>query len=317
MVARWVVVLAGVLGSAAAAVAQNPIQWQGNARGAIARAKEQQLPLMFWVSEQRDVGEDDELRDAEEDSFRDPTVVGLAHDLYIPVRITRTSRVNEELERLGLPTSHGLYVALVTPDGEVLDTIGPMEVANPEALSQRLRAGHRTYVSGLYEQEFAPVIRNPSAPKADVREAVRAVWRLKILSADSDIAALLTRSDLTDPERARLYSMLASFATGPSVEALLSAAAEGKKDAVTALARGEAGSLEFLLNELPGPDSAPTPRQAAAYDAAARLARLPNPRPASFWEGATPEERTKAIDLLRRRAEPVLAYWMEREGALR
>jgi hypothetical protein len=111
--------------------------------------------------------------------------------------------------------------------------------------------------------------------------------------------------------------MLASFATGPSVEAVLSAAAEGKKEAATALAKGEAGALEFLLNELPGSEGAPTPRQLAAYDAAARLARLPNTRPASFWANATPDDRAKAIDLLRRRAEPVLAYWMEREGAWR
>ncbi len=316
MMTRWMTFLIAALSAVAgSAFAQNPIQWHGNAREAIARAREQQLPLMFWVTERRDIGEQDDLRDEEEHAFRDPTVVAIAQRRYVPVRISHTSRVDVELEKLGLPTGHGLYVALVTPSGELLDTVGPMEVANPTALAQRLSAAYRKYADDLYDRELAPVIRNAGAPKADVRKAVQAAWRLGVASADKDIAALLARPDVTEAERGRIYALLASLATGPSVEALLAAAAEGNKDAAAALGRAEAGALEFLLEDLPGTEGEPSARQLAAYEAAARIARLPSAKPDTFWMRASAEDRARELDLLKRRAESVLAYWKEREGA--
>ncbi len=314
--ARWMTLLLLAMSAAGGtAVAQNPIQWHGNAREAIARAKEQSMPLMFWVSERRDIGEEDDLRDAEEQSFRDPAVVAIAQKRFVPVRVSRTSRVNEELEKLGLPTTHGLYVALVTPSGDLLDTLGPGQVADPVALAQGLAAGARKYGEALYEQELGPVIRNPGAPKAEVRRAVQTAWRLGILSADKDIAGLLARPDVTETERGRIYAMLAALATGPSIDALLGAAAEGNKSAAAALGRAEAGALEVLVSELPGPEGEPTARQLAAYDATTRIARLPSARPETFWAKAPPEERTRELELVKKRAEAVLAYWKEREVA--
>lgn len=315
MMTRWMTFLIAALSAAGSAFAQNPIQWHGNAREAIARAKEQQLPLMFWVTQRRDLGEQDDLRDEEEHAFRDPTVVAIAQRRYVPVRISHTSRVDVELEKLGLPTGHGLYVALVTPSGDLLDTVGPMDVANPTALAQRLSAAYRKYADDLYERELAPVIRNQSAPKADVRRAVQTAWRLGVTSADKDIAALLARPDVTEAERGRIYALLASLATGPSIEALLAAAAEGSKDAAAALGRADAGALEFLLDELPGAEGEPSGRQLAAYQATARIARLPGAKPETFWMKAPAEDRAKELDVLKTRAESVLAYWKEREGA--
>jgi hypothetical protein len=317
MMARWIITLAALGTMSGTAFAQNPIQWSGNTAASIARAQEQSLPLMFWVSDRADIGDDDDLRDAQEQSFRDPAVVAIAHRRFVPVRVSRNSRAMAQAEQLGLPTAHGLYLALLTPSGELLDTIGPGEIADAPTLALRLAAASRTYGEALYERDLAPVIRDKAAPKTDVRRAVQKVWRLGILSADHDVAGLLARQDLTPAERARIYAMLASLATGPSVDTLLAAAAEGNKDAASALARAEAGALEFLVAELPGAEGEPTPRQLAAYAAATRITLLPGTRPQTFWAKASSEERARELDLVRRRAESVLAYWQEREGAER
>jgi hypothetical protein len=313
-----VVCLLAVVAHEQPALAQNPVQWYGNARAAIDRAHEQSLPLMFWVSESFEPGDDDDLRDAQEASFRDPTVVAFSRERYIPVRVARNSRMLEEAEKLGLPKAYGLYIALITSDGRVLDQIDPGQVATPEALAERLAAAFRRYRDELYHEKLGPLIADLQAPKPEVRKAVQTVWRLGILIADRDVIALLQRPDLTPVERKRLYGLLGTLATDSCVDTLLTLAAQGDRDAAAALARAETGALERLLSELPqpGPD-APTERQLAAYAAAARIARMSTPRPSSFWATASPETHTEELDKLRRRAEAVLAYWQEESGRWR
>ena len=102
------------------ALAQNPVQWSGSVAQSVARAREQALPLLFWVSEGVDRGDDDDLRDAQMESFRDRTVVAIIHKRYVPVRVSRNSRVLEEAQKLGLPTTFGLFAAVITPEGKVL-----------------------------------------------------------------------------------------------------------------------------------------------------------------------------------------------------
>jgi hypothetical protein len=298
------------------ASAQNPIQWNGNARAAIERAQEQQLPVMFWVTEGRDIGDDDDLKDAQEESFRDPIVVAIAEHYYIPVRVSRNSRVLEEAQNLGLPTSHGLCVALVTGDGRVLDQIDPGQVASPEAFAERITRAFRAYRDGFYRDKLKSIITTTDAPKPEVRRAVQTIWRLNILSADQDLVALLDRKDLEPVERQRLYSMLASFATKPCVDALLARAASGDRQAASALAKAEAGALEFLVPQLPTAESA-TAAQIAAYDATVQIAHVRQRRPADFWTNGKPEDRAKELDTLHARAADVLEYWQQRSGRWR
>ena len=315
---RPLIVIAFMILSTALARAQNPIQWQGNALAAIAHATEQSMPLLFWITEREDLLNDDGLRDAQEEAFRDPAVVALAQKRFIPVQLGRNSRMLEEAEKLGLPTTHGLYIAVVSPEGKLVQQINPGEVADAETLANLLLVGLHRYLDDLYAERLRPVIVSPESPKNEVRRALQTVWRLGIVKADKDCAALLERADLTPSERARLATMLGGIATAPCIEALLTRAAAGDKDAASALERADAGALETLLKELPVADGpAPGPRQLEAYRAACRIAREPGPRAAAFWAGATPAQRAQAIDSLRRRAEPVLEYWNENVGRWR
>lgn len=301
-----------------AANAQNPIQWSGNARMSIERAREMSLPLMFWVDQRVNWNDDDDLRDAQERAFRDPIVAWIAQQRYVPVRVSRNSRVLEECRELGLPTDFGLYVALVTPAGQVLDQINPGDVATPEALAERLAAASRKYRNELYDQKYKAIITNKEAPKAEVRQAVQAVWRLGMFSAAPDVVALLDRTDLTQTERSRLYGMIAAIATKPCVEALLSRAASGDREAASALGRAEPGALEWLIPELPPGDSdAFTPRQMAAYVAVAQVAKTGAVRPEAFWKNSKVEDRTREMDRVRARAQAVLEYWQENAGRWR
>lgn len=312
-----VVVLVLVSALARPAQAQNPVQWNASPRAAIARAQEQSLPLLFWVTERSDWDKDDQdLRDAQEVTFRDPAVVALAQTRFVPVRVARSnSNVLKEAESLGLPTNFGLYVAILTPDGKLVDQIGPGEVAEPEAFAARLAAASRKYGDDLYNGTLKAIITSPDSPKPEVRKAVQLVWRLGIVSADKDLVGLLDRTDVTSTERARLYSLLGSFATPVCIEALLSRAADGDRDAITALGRAEPGALPTLLADLPSADGEDaTPRQLAAYQAACRISRIGNPRPASFWTSAKPEQRTAELERVKSRAEPVFDYWKENAG---
>lgn len=312
----WAAVVIGCSGGHA--WAQNPVQWQGNPKAAIERAQEQMLPLMVWVWESTETvgrhAEDDDLRDAQEQAFRDPTVVSLAHSRFVPLRLMRNSRTNEALAELGLPTNYGLYIAIVSPDRKLIDQIGIEDVASPATLAARLEAASRKYVDGVYERELKSVITDPDAKKEDVRRAVQATWRLKILSADKDIVALLKRPDVTPVERRKLYSLLASMGTPACVNALLDAA-ESDKDAAQALTRADACSLETLITELPAGDGAePTARQLIAYRATVFVARSGQPRPDQFWTSSPPEKCAGEIQRLKDRAESVMAYAQEREG---
>lgn len=320
----WLIVglaMVAVLSGAGRALAQNPVQWMGNPKAAVERAKEQMLPLMVWVWESTEkVGrhaEDDDLRDAQERAFRDPTVVSLAQSRFVPLRLMRNSRSDEVLAELGLPTGYGLYIAIVSPDGKLIDRIGIEDVASPGALAARLEAASKKYVDGLYDKELRPVITDPNADKEDVRRAVQTTWRLKILSADKDIVGLLKRPDITPVERRKLYTLLASMGTPACVNALLDAAVSDK-DAAQALSRADAAALETLVTDLPAGDgTTPTARQLIAYRATVFVARSGQPRPDQFWTDSPPEKCATEIQRLKDRADSVMEYAKEREGRAR
>jgi len=303
---------------ACAARAQNPIQWSGNARTSIERAREMSLPLMFWVDQRANIGDDDDLRDAQEAAFRNPIVAWIAQQRFVPVRVSRNSRVLEECRALGLPTEFGLYVALVAPDGRVLAQISPGDVATPEALAERLAAASRTYRNELYDKDYKAIITSKEAPKEEVRRAVQAVWRLGMFDADGDVVALLDRPDLTDSERSRLYAMLASIATRPCIEALLARAAAGDRVAANAMAQAEPGALEWLIPELPPADArSHTERQSTAYAAVSRIASAGPVRPQPFWSNGRAEDREREMNRVRERAAAVREHWTENTGRWR
>ncbi len=310
-VKRTVLLMVLVCWGAPGAMAQNPVQWSGNVEQSVARASEQWLPLLFWVTGDSDQDEDD-LDDAQEECFRDPVVVDIIHRRFVPVRVARNSRVIKAAERLGLPTEFGLYCAVLTTDGRLLDSMGPAEVADPRAFAEHLLAASAHYLDDLYESRIRPALEDPTAEKAQVRLAAQTVYRLGIRRADGDIIRLLERPDLTPSERARLYSLLAHLGTQASVSTLLARADEAP--AAAALLKAEPGALEWLLPALPGEDGPVDSSQLAAYRAAIHACHMASSKPDAWWEGATPEDRVRELERVRTKAEAVLEYWSRQQG---
>jgi hypothetical protein len=299
----------------AGARAQNPVQWSGSVSQSVDRAREQALPLLFWVSGGTDLGDDDDLADAQSQCFRDPVVVGLIRKCFVPVRVSRNSKVLAEAQRLGLPTTHGLYCAVLTTDGRLLDQMGPVEVADPGAFVSHLSRAFSAYCDDLYERELRTRLQDPKAPKESTRRAVQVVYRLGVRRADQDIVALLSRKDLTPGETARLYDVLAALGTQAAIGALLERSTQ--PEARAALAKVDAGGLEWLIPELPAESGPVLPRQVAAYQAAARVCGMRSARDAQWWSKAGEAERKKELDLVRSRGDVVREYWASSGGGLR
>ena len=307
----WSLALLFLCGVAAHDVrAQNPVQWSGNAKQAVDRAAEQSLPLLIWVKEGLD-HDDDDLEDAQEDCFRDPVVVGMIHKHFVPLRVNRNSRVMEEAQKLGLPTGFGLYCAVLTHDGRLLDQMGPGEVAQPAVFAGRLSTAYAKFSDDLYEKEIRPLLEDPATPKPKARVAAQTVWRLGIRKADTAIIGLLARPDLQPQETARLYELLASLGTQASIGALLERAEE--KAAAAALTKAEPGALEWLLPEMPGVEGEVSPKQLAAYTAAAKVCRTAA-KGKEWWDSAKSELRAKEIERVQTKAETVVEFWRERDG---
>lgn len=298
---------------------QSPIQWGGNARTAIDHAKQQSLPLLFWITDWTSAGTTagDELENAQEEAFRDPTIVAIAKHCYVAIRVARNSRVIEECKELGLPTNFGRYIAIVSPDGKLLAQIEPGEVATPEHLVKRMAETYTKYCDDLYATTLKPIITNRESKKDAVRTAVQTVWRLHIGAADADLVALCDRPDVTQSERAKLYTVIASLPTKLGINALLDRAGKGDRDAIQALSRAEVPALEFLLPEMPTADGpAPSERQMAAYTAAAKICGVVS-RADSFWKNAKPNDRTFELEQVHKAAGPTLNYWKTHDGRWR
>jgi hypothetical protein len=293
--------------------AQNPVQWSGSVSQSVDRAAEQSLPLLFWVTGGR--GADDDLSDAQSECFRDPVVVGIVQKHFVPVRVSRSSNVIEQAEKLGLPTSHGLYCAVVTFDGKLMGQMGPDVVADPVAFAAQLNQAYAHFCQDLYERDLRPLLEDPAAPKEKVRLAVQTVWRLGIHQADGAVIAVLNRKDLQPSERSRLYELLASLGTQSCIAALLDRADD--KAAAAALLKAEPGALDFLIPALPTEDGPVTARQMAAYQSVARICRMPSTISSAWWEKAKPDDRRKELEQLKARAQTVADYWHESQGLSR
>lgn len=302
---------------APSALAQNPVQWSGSVPQSVSRATELSLPLLFWVSEGNDFRDGNDLRDAQEESFRDRKVVAIIHKWFVPVRVSRNSRVLAEAQKLGLPTTFGLFAAVLTPDGKLLGEIGPGDIADPRTFATRLMNIFEQYAQEFYQRELLPRLENPEAPKSEARLAAQTVWRMGLVCADKGMIALAQRKDLTPTERSRVYTVLASLATKSCIEFLLAQSDAGDQEAAQALTRGGPGALEWLVPEMPGPSGEVTPRQMTAYQSVARLCRFPSPRDQAWWNKATPQERETELDRLKTKAAAVLEYWIESEGPWR
>src|SRR5687768_1695089 len=79
------------------ALAQSPVQWQHNPTLAIADAQRLNRPIFFYVPPSRHAKRDaDNIVDAIQETLRDPDVVAIVAERYVPVRVQRAN-TNDKL----------------------------------------------------------------------------------------------------------------------------------------------------------------------------------------------------------------------------
>lgn len=309
--------IAGLISSVLAMVmvAQDsmPIQWETDLAAAVARSERMKAPLLIYVAGSND-DEGDEIEDAQQAVFRDPTISRIAMTYFVPTRISRTTQTVEWLRKKNLPLSYGMYAAITTSKGEIIERVNPLEAASPDVFAANLIKAFRAHRSQVFEQHVLPVLVDEAAKPAAIKDALDLVKRQMMPQADEPLIKLLQRERITPPLKKQVYELLAELATAPAVDALLTAAATDQM-AREALFKAPVGALEHLLPRL---DDRTAPNYYLAYEAIARISKLSAPKGAGFW---TAEDNKRAQDeeyeRVHKRVDELLKNWKERIAPFR
>jgi hypothetical protein len=292
------------------AQADDAISWSLKVEECIARARQTNLPLMFWVLG-RSASRDHRIESAQKRAFRDPLVVELSRR-FVTVRLSR-SRYRDQLEKWNLSPRTNLEIVFATPTGEKIDTLSPLGVGEPEVLARKMVLVFRHYREVFFETELRPKLEDDKTSDADLRAALKQVTELLILPADQCVVALLDRESLSDGVRKQVFETLAALSTAASVDALLKQAATDENARAT-LARCTPDAAERMLTELEGDDAN---LGLAVYRAVTRICRIRDVKPDRFWEGRNRVVKRKEIERVRRIVTSVAERWRERYAEYR
>lgn len=307
-----VTVMAGVCLTASAAAQTRPIQWLSNVGRGVSQAKRVGRPIMFYVCGSGG-DEEDDLEDAQQEAFRDPLVVGIAAERFVPIRLARSNQTKELLEQLGAPTKYGHYVLLVTPEMKVLGTVQAGQATEASTLARQMTAAFRKFRKELFERELKPVLEKEDSPPADVLKVLKKIEELLILEADESVVKLAGREGLSANVQKRAYDLLATLSTAKCARALLEAAPNDKL-AERALGRCEAGVAVELI---PALDSEQFGEFVVAYEALVKICKLGKKKSRGFWKGDNQRLIDEELDRVEQAARETARRWKARYEAYR
>lgn len=181
------------LSAAPVALAGNPIQWGADLQKGIATAQRNHRPLLLYVPGDSD-GDESDLEDAQDQTFRDDLVRRYVHQRFDPVRLSRSNPTERLLERLGVSSSYGLFLLAVTPEGELLARIKPASIASREQLLRALARAFRAYRTDLFEDELRESLTADESEPAELGSALKVIRNLLVLESDEAVASLLGRT---------------------------------------------------------------------------------------------------------------------------
>lgn len=303
--------LTGRLAQPATAQDVNPIQWMSDADRAVDIAESTARPLLIYVPGDSD-GES-EIEDAQDRSFRDETVRGFVRQRMVPVRLVRSTATERVLHDLGVSAGFGLFLLVVTPDGEVVGRISPNVVANQPRLIRRLVELFRKYRRDLLDDELKPRLSKRQIDPDRVRDTLEIIREFLIAKADKTVAHLLERPELRDGLRRSAYDTLATLSTEVSVKALLDAARQDET-ARRALRDCTPAGAAHMLSALT--DDAGKVR-IQVYEAITTICDIENAKPRLYWQSANAGDRKAEINRVRSEVKDTARRWRQRYEALR
>ena len=290
----------------------SPIQWGSNIKQAAAQAKSNQLPLMIYVAGSSGK-DDDDMKQAQQRSFRDQLVTALAQERFITVRLAKSTQSAAFLNEIGAPSEHGYYLLFTTPDLKIIGTIQPGQVAQAQTLATQMTVMFRKYRQELFEREMRPKLEIKDTKEAEIIAIFKKINKLLLLEADQAVIKLLEERELAANVKKQAYNTLATLSTPACVKALLKVA-PGDKLAEQALGRCTAGAAEELIPSL---DAENFDEFVIAYEALVKICKLGKKKTRGFWNGQNERLINDELDRVEKGAQAAAKRWKDKYAAYR
>ena len=291
---RWALCAAVALTAQASA----GVRFHQDPRAAVSAARKADLPLMIYVIDRsRNVNSEERRRINR--VFRDPAVERAAQR-FVCVQLN-SARYPDELRRWGLSPRTNFQLVFASPTGKRIRSGG---VGSVEAVLREMGAAWEDYREAVFHDVIQPALASRSLRMTQARAALRRVRSLDIRIADQVVLDLLARPGVSDL-RPEVYRTLAAISTPRAMRTLLRSAARDQ-EAAAALRYCNPLATEPLLEAMADPDLG---LRQYAYDALVRIAKIPNPKPASFWNKASRRARRAEIARVRQLARKHAGHW--------
>ncbi len=308
-----------VLAATASASAQ--IQWMNQPKRAAANAQRSLLPVAVYVPGDAE-SRDSNIDRAQQRTLRNPAVIGMVRQRFIPLRLARTTQTVGLLRAWGVPTNYGMYMVIVPPGGferpqlnRPLEIVDQALLANPDSLLLKLTSAFRKHRTKLFKGHVKPLFENEEAKDNEIGNAVQLVERFTITDADADLITLAERYEDNKRMTKLLYAALAQVSTPKSAEFLLDRAEQEDKLAKMALKGLSPEIAEQVF--LPVISKREGPRSYLAYDATVKICRLGKPKAKGWWEKTREQNVTKEIDRVTEGVRMVAQKWRSTVGQYR
>lgn len=287
---RWLsaVVLAAAVQAAWAQ--NNAIQWTTDIQTALNQARASNRPLLVYLSgsERDDVGHLD--RDQKR-AFKSARVLARAQR-FVPLKLSRSTHRNQ-LRDFGFSETSIMELRFVTPDGEILGSLGANGVAQESSLAQKLQAAYQDYGRKLYEKRDKATLEDENAKPNDVTAALKQIAQFGVQAADATVIKLFERQRLDAGVRKAALETLAALSSKPSVDKLLELARAGDKAAEKAMEKCTPVAAEMMVADLK-PDT--DPFDYLAYKTAGTICRVPQLKPERFFTNSNAKLKKDEVD---------------------
>jgi hypothetical protein len=297
------------------AAADDAIQPSRDVSAAIASARAQDRPLLFYIVNRKQDGLD-RRRQRHRDAFRHPAVVSAAAP-FVAAELN-LNQVPREMADWGLDAATDGHLVFTTASGRKVHDCG---IGRADGLAREISYAYEKFAEYVWSFEIEPRLDDRRASAAERIAALRRVVRHRIRDAEqhliAEIAPLRTArlrpsSDETpttlpavSPEQAEALAGLARLSTPRSIEAVVELAGDYPEAAAGLKNCTPPGALHMA--EWLGDGDAD--RQAAVYAAVAEIVDLKNPRTPRFWRQAPESERLAEIRRARRAARAAALQW--------
>ncbi|MBL8880122.1 MAG: hypothetical protein JNG88_13470 [Phycisphaerales bacterium] len=301
-----------VLCGATIAVA-SPVQWLNDPNEALKLAREKLLPIYFYVPASRDQEmEAENWEDGHDRTHRDPKVVAIVQERFIPLRLHRAGQNDWFLEKLGVNKQRGWTGGIASPDLELLESLDAEHFLEPRHLIPKLTSGFRKFRRELYENQLQPIIISPSAKPAALKAALNRIGAYYIDRATDDLVAMAKR-ELSEATRKELYDAMAVLSTQKCAADLLERSASDDA-ALQALGKCQTRAASVIAG---GMNTSYDKRHIAVYDALCDVIKAKGKKSTAFWKTARPDAKAVETKRVTELAEKAAAKWEAELGPVR